>query len=57
MALLKLITSASNAVANLRQGDVLFFDIDETLLLCGIKKYEDAVSLTEDSLPLLIEKC
>jgi len=57
MALFKLITSVSNAVANLRQGDVLFFDIDETLLLCGIKKYEDAVSLTEDNLPLLIEKC
>ena len=49
------IPSVSKAIAQLRQGDVLFLDIDETLILCGLLKYEDPVELTEQDLPTLIK--
>ena len=40
----------SKIFANLRRGDCLFFDIDQTLLLCGLDKYHDAPQLTEKEL-------
>lgn len=47
---IRTISNLSRAIANPTTGDWLFLDLDETLLLTGLKKYEDAPSLTESEL-------
>lgn len=43
------IKSVTDAIANLRQGDYLFLDIDDTLVVTGLIKYQGTVSLIEKS--------
>lgn len=44
------INNISNTISNLRQGDYLFLDIDDTLVLLGIKKYKDEAICTEKNI-------
>jgi len=44
------ITNLSQAISNLKSGDCLFLDIDDTLLLLGIQKYIDDCIPTEPGL-------
>ena len=45
------INNITQAIANPAAGDVIFLDIDETLLLTGFKKFSDDPKLTEPGLP------
>lgn len=44
------IVCITEALSNLRQGDFVFIDIDDTLLLTGLEKYRDRVEVSEPDL-------
>ena len=48
------VTSISEAISNLASGDIVFFDIDGTLILTGYEKFSDAPRLTEPGLAAAI---
>jgi len=50
------ITKIYEALSNLRQGDMVFLDIDQTILWPGIEKYLDKPTLKETRLPELIKQ-
>lgn len=50
------ITNITSTIENLRQGDYLFLDIDDTLLLTGFIKYQHSTRCTEDNLPTTIRQ-
>ena len=46
-----IINNISEAIANPATGDVIYLDLDETLLLTGFNKFSDDPKLTESGLP------
>jgi len=49
------IDNFSKVFANLKRGDCVFFDIDETLLFSGLDRYQDTPELTENELAAQIK--
>ena len=47
---IKTVNNITEAISNLASGDIVFFNIDETLILTGYKKFSDAPRLTEPDL-------
>ena len=47
---IKTVNNITDAIANPATGDIIFFDIDETLVLTGFNKFSDAPRLTEPEL-------
>ena len=44
------VSNFTKVFTNLKRGDCLFFDIDETLLFSGLDRYQDTPELTENEL-------